>query len=55
MSKSYFDAGKFVMEQFHESKPFASFFARARGTQGNSDVDLLCQPGPRGLQLRGTG
>ncbi|AIQ15656.1 cellobiose phosphorylase [Paenibacillus sp. FSL H7-0357] len=34
MSKSYFDAGKFVMEQFHESKPFASFLPGLAGLKG---------------------
>ncbi|KAI7263879.1 hypothetical protein KC345_g9007 [Hortaea werneckii] len=34
MSNYYFDSGKFVMEQFHEGKPFASFLPGLAGLKG---------------------
>jgi hypothetical protein len=34
MSNYYFDSGKFVMEQFHENKPFASFLPGLAGLKG---------------------
>lgn len=34
MSHYYFDSGTFVMEQFHESKPFASFLPGLAGLKG---------------------
>ncbi|WNS41804.1 cellobiose phosphorylase [Paenibacillus sp. MMS20-IR301] len=34
MSHYYFDSGKFVIEQFHEGKPFASFLPGLAGLKG---------------------
>ncbi|ASA25369.1 cellobiose phosphorylase [Paenibacillus donghaensis] len=34
MSNYYFDSGSFVMEQFHEGKPFASFLPGIAGLKG---------------------
>ncbi|AIQ50427.1 hypothetical protein [Paenibacillus sp. FSL R7-0331] len=34
MSRYYFDSGRFVMEQFHENKPFASFLPGLAGLKG---------------------
>lgn len=34
MSNYYFDSGKFVIEQFHEGKPFASFLPGLAGLKG---------------------
>lgn len=34
MGNYYFDSGKFVLEQFHESKPFASFLPGLAGLKG---------------------
>lgn len=34
MSRYYFDSGQFVMEQFHENKPFASFLPGLAGLKG---------------------
>ncbi|WP_339221873.1 cellobiose phosphorylase [Paenibacillus sp. FSL H8-0332] len=34
MSNYYFDSGKFIIEQFHEGKPFASFLPGLAGLKG---------------------